>query len=714
MLKRSSNLWKRFGSSGLVGWILLTLVVGSLSMTGCRGLRGGNIADVRLVLNGRSDRKVLIPGQKLKVDVILIDKSNKMFTWSKKQIPADGIKIIAKNAVWDSSSKTLTPSSNDDGEEADTFSAPGYQIELKYLGRTRFFKYGADIAAVFGPEPKNVKSMDVKLIQVKGDKPVYFDNMKGVVSNKPKYPLLTPGQKVYLSVKVTDGKRTYNYHSITPKFKYNVSFKRFRVQTRYMKWDTESESFIPSTKISAKGQVYEVEILYLGNIKFRKKFRFTPDFNMIHGPDPEKVQEYKSAVGSFDNPSESLVPGSSTPLYIKVKDEYGRWFYNRTDGLKLPKHEAKRIIPAKRLIIKSESLKYDTKKAELVSDIKKARSMVGETYEVSTEYQPPPKPELTDEEKAELEKKKKRERRRRRRRRRKKDDDDEEENKNKFSAKHELTPDFAAMVTPFLAKKFDHAFKSSNGGKGSVVPDGKPGRDGIAETTGTSRAGKGTNGGDGVNGVPGAPGEDGPRVTVYGQLCTSLDGKTKYALFQVNAQDSSPKHVVMKLDQGPLKISSTGGNGGDGGSGGNGGKGGTGGSGWLSGHAGKGGSGGKGGNGGNGGNGGKIKIVVSHSSLKRLLKLKSLPGKGGYAGQGGRPGLPGNPGKIVKPQGGEPSNAKSFGNDGSKGLAGVSGNKGNNGKKGRIRIRRKGNILPDMNIPAKLKAVLKPIGRTWE
>ena len=158
---------------------------------------------------------------------------------------------------------------------------------MQYYNRREVFVYKPDIAAVFGPEPKNVKSMKVQVIMEKGNKPPYHYNMKGVTHNKPKAPLLTPGKKIYLYIEVSDGKRTYKYHSLKPSFTYDLSVKRLAFKTKNMLWDSDSESIIPSKKSAAQGKLYKLEIVYKGTKgKIVNKFTFTPDFTMLKALTP--------------------------------------------------------------------------------------------------------------------------------------------------------------------------------------------------------------------------------------------------------------------------------------------------------------------------------------------------------------------------------------------------------------------------------------------
>lgn len=702
------HMWTKLGA--WIGLIVVWVAVG-LGMSGCRGLRGSNIAEVRLLVDGRSDRKLLVPGKAVKLDVVLVDHTNKTYSLMQKQIPAQSVTLEASNAKYRSDTGILVPEKPDDSDDSGSFQAKGYTIAVNYFGRKRIFNYGADVTAVFGPEPANVKQMKVFLVQSKSDTPPYLDNMKDVSMNRPAHPLLTPGQKVYLHVEVSDGKRTYHYHSVKPSFEYNLSVKRLLIQTRYMKWDGESESVIPSTDESVKGQIYVLEVEYKGNSKFKQSFRFTPDFAMVQGPDPKTAKELQVHLGSTQASVTELIPGQSLPLYAKVKDEYGRWFYSNIQGLGLPVHAQKRRIPPARLTVISDSLRYKAKEGLLVSSVEKAKEMVGKKYVVTVAYKPKdavlPSTQKKDDDDDDDDKKKK------------KDDDDEkqgeESKQDKFQSQHELTPNFTGIITSYLVKNNKLTFVSAHGGVAASVNSGNKGPDGIEDQTGTQRAGKGGNGGSGADGVPGAPGEPGPRITVHGLRVTSLDGKQSYVLFQVQITDRPTQYLLRNVSDESLEILTQGGNGGNGGSGGDGGPGGNGGNGWLSGHAGNGGSGGSGGTGGNGGDGGNIKVWLSHARLKKVLRVSSKPGRGGYGGLGGKGGDAGKPGRIVNPSGGgTPTIAQSYGTDGQKGTDGAKGADGKPGKPGNISIKVKSEILSELTIPANLKLVVKPINAQWE
>jgi hypothetical protein len=678
---------------------------------------------VRLLLDGRSDRTELVPGKALKLDVVLVDTKNRIHQLSKKQLSARSVYIKAINAQYDAEKMILTPNRPEDPDDSDiSTTTVNYAVTVHFLGSTRDFRFNPDMAALYGPEPKAVKSMEVKLIREKGEQEVFYENMLGVTENSPQHPLLTPGKKIYLHVTVSDGKRTYVFHSLNPSFEYNLSVRRLKIHAPNFKWDRERDSLTSLHNEAVKqGQLYDIVISYRENEKISKSFRFTPDIEMVEGPDPTTVKEYNSQVGSGQTSATEIIPGQTLPLYIKVRDRYGRWLYNHTEGLNLQPHERERIIPAARYKVTSENLSYDPKTGKLSSDLQKASNMVAKTYQVITEYQQPvvkaespDMPKIEDKKKS-LQRGKTAKKPPNRKQRGRKPPKIEDEVTNKFKVIHELKPDFIGMVESHLTKRDKYDLKSIKGSDGAKVPNGQDGQNGHADQTGSRRADRGGDGTRGIDGVPGAPGEPGPAVTIRGIMATSLDGKKRYALYQLNVDEQPTQYIVIPADTKPIEISTRGGRGGKGGQGGNGGKGGDGGNGWLSGHAGNGGDGGGGGNGGQGGRGGKIQVYLSNKSLKGLLKLQSIPGPFGKEGPGGIGGAAGLPGSIVKPQGIEPTIARSRGSDGNKGTDGPAGKPGSPGKQGEISftVQETKYILMDIKPPKEIQYALKPVGANW-
>ncbi len=666
----------RYKRPGVVLCLLSSFFMLWPLVSGCSPwIKVGDIATFQLRVNGRSDNKILVPGKAVKLDVVLIDRKGKSHSLAQKQLPAKHVKItVSSNAKYNPQTRMLTPLKPEETDEISENSVNNYKVTVLYFNRKEVFTYKPDIAAVFGPEPKNVKSMKVTIVAEKGKKPPYYNNMQGILFAKPKAPLLTPGKKIYLFIEVSDGKRTYKYHSLKPSYDFDLSVKRLSFQTQNMRWDSESESVIPSKAPSVKGKLYKLTIVYKGAKNIQQKFTFTPDFAMLKGPDPKLAKAFKVSLGT--DPKSSLtkiLPGKAVPLSIRVQDKYGRWFYNSTKGRKVPAYAKDRVFPGSLVKIESETLKYDPSKGVLQSSLAKASEMVDKKYEFTASYK------------------------------------DREE----FKSEQSLEPDFLGLVAPHISTQEKILLKSPKGIKGGDGGRGANGADGQDTNDPSRRAEAGKPGEPGGTAIPGAPGEPGPSVRLNAGVVQSLDGKKKYILIQLKIEDKGTKYILRPYDAKPLRIVTQGGDGGDGGIGGPGGKGGSGGNGWRSGHGGNGGNGGESGNAGAGGNGGSIQAFLSSSALKRKFKFQSIAGKAGRAGQAGRPGAAGLPGKVVG-DGGK-TGVSSRGNDGKKGAPGKAGKPAKDGKRGRIRVRIQSDVLTKFSrkIPAVLKKILKPANGDW-
>ncbi|WP_157999770.1 hypothetical protein [Paenibacillus elgii] len=188
----------------------------------------------------------------------------------------------------------------------------------------------------------------------------------------------------------------------------------------------------------------------------------------------------------------------------------------------------------------------------------------------------------------------------------------------------------------------------SNGGSGSKGAAGSSGVD--DKDSCSTKAGQGSKGSSGQSGGPGGNGSKGT--------------------------DGSPITFTFDTVNGPIVVSSIGGEGGAGGNGGNGGSGGDGGDGGaatsycskgLQGDGGNGGDGGAGGEGGDGGNGGTINL--SYTTLSEGGSFQFIPPTGkGQGGQGGKGGNGGTAG--AGNQAGTPGKAGAVGANGVNGTLG--------------------------------------------
>ena len=562
------------------------------------------------------ENSLIRPGSSLKLGTIVAINSD----GNRNTLLDDGSYVVkVSGGSYDADSQEVHFS-----EDLAAIPPEGYEVTIEHAEGTRtVMRFRPDFAGILGPEPEDVVSFDVRLEWV---------------NEGTRYPItegtpLIPGEFYVLRAVVRDTKgrnyETGNDSNPVPAERLSTTLTGLTDRNGKLLADS-----------SLLGDMYLVEVHYVGSQTQAKTLRFPVDPDISRGPPPDWVTRVET-IGELGASSDPIRPGDEKPLKVEVTDIQGRtWVLNmKRSGY----HTDNRYrLPNSRLSIFVENGSYNGH-AGVVRFDDNAKDLVGKTYRVEVMYDSIPS--LAD--------------------------------------RREYRPDFLAII-PFMETD-EIVFSGQDGRAGRSGQNGQAGAHGNDTNRELGRGGDGRSGGNGTNGQTGGRGAPGPTMRVVAREVRPVDASARLALIEVRAPGRAAEYYVRAMEDRPVTVISRGGNGGDGGDGGNGGLGGNGGDAYFSGSGGDGGTAGSGGDGGDGGNGGNIVLVLSSYDLESVFVLDSIGGTGGQGGSegvAGQPGFPGSteswdiesiPDKQILPEIGAHGNIGNIGHSGRNGFDGQPG-----------------------------------------
>lgn len=463
----------------------------------------------------------------------------------------------------------------------------GYEVAIAHAdGARTLMRFRPDLAVVYGPEPADVVTFEVRL-EWSQDGQRY-----SIAEGTP----LIPGETYSLHAVAEDslGRTFETGNAGAP-----IPAERLATTLTNLTAGGDDGSTLVADS-SSSGQAYRIEVRYGGEQAHRRVLTFPVDTDIAQGPGAEFVFSV-SIVGELDS-SAPIRPGDERPLQVQVTDILGRTWLLNMQGR--GSHADNRFrLPGSRLQVLVVNGFYNPRTGRVRFD-DDASGMLGNTYGVEVRYDADPL--LAD--------------------------------------ARVYEPDFLAIVP--LMETDELVYAGQDGREGRSGQSGQDGTRGNVTNREMGRGGDGRSGGNGTNGQTGARGAPGPNLRVVAREVRTLDAATRLALFEVRVPGSPPEYYIRTMDDPPVAIVSRGGSGGDGGDGGNGGSGGDGGDAYFSGSGGDGGNAGGGGDGGDGGNGGNIMLILASFDLEGVFVLDSLGGAGGLGGAEGVAGQPGIPGSV--------------------------------------------------------------------
>ncbi|MHC4800037.1 MAG: carboxypeptidase-like regulatory domain-containing protein, partial [Planctomycetota bacterium] len=207
------------------------------------GPEPADVQGLKFSLKGNEDDSFLVPGKSLGLSVVVTDKDGREYRNSKPfpKVPISRLEVETELVDWNPANQTLTPHMDQARVRGNR-----YEISVQYQGRAdtkQTREFIPDFAALLGPEPDDVESLDIDIEGLSGS------------------GLVTPGSRVRLNVRVKDKNgRTF---STLGKEGRKIPPDRIEVATSHMRYSASSSTLQASTLVEEMvGETYEVTVSY--------------------------------------------------------------------------------------------------------------------------------------------------------------------------------------------------------------------------------------------------------------------------------------------------------------------------------------------------------------------------------------------------------------------------------------------------------------------
>ena len=335
--------------------VVLAVATTAVAQAGSKpkNLKGKDIVQLDVILAEAPSLKSLIPGMPVSVNIVATDKKGRSYSTGDQTLGTQDLRVTATLGTYDPTSRSFAP----EPDKSRVGDSP-YTIRVE-CGPLKDFKdvtksFEADFAAIEGPEPETVQSLDF--------------------AAGPDPEFLVPGSEVSLRVVATDKEgRAYLNVDSPPR----LPLDRLDVRTELVAWDPARAVLTPEADFSrVAGRVYSISVQYRGQTDLEVRKTYIADFAAIRGPEPPDVTSLDIRLPGVPT-NGLLVPGATLgPLDVEVKDKYGRIFTLRQPDLKLP---------PTRLEVSLGGFQYDADTGKLRAH-PDARAMVDREYSLSVAY----------------------------------------------------------------------------------------------------------------------------------------------------------------------------------------------------------------------------------------------------------------------------------------------------------------------------------------
>lgn len=296
----------------------------------------------------------LVPGRSVVVEVVAKDKKGNVFSTREGTLPLAELRIAAAPGTFDKSSRAFVPEL-----DRTKLENGGYRISAT-LGSGRAVQTAqrelpADVAAVYGPDARDVRSLTFSLGAKAGD------------------GFLLPGAAFPLQVVVVDaGGRTYS----TADSQSHLPLFRLGVDVEGGIWDPlRGTVAVDSDLDRLRTGPIVVGVSYRGNESVAQRLEFAPDFAALLGPEPADVLTLAVKPGNLRD-NDPIAPGAELALEVVARDKGGRSFSTQS---------SERRLPWDRVEVSGNELKFDAEKGILTAQ-SDCRRLVGKNFELDVAY----------------------------------------------------------------------------------------------------------------------------------------------------------------------------------------------------------------------------------------------------------------------------------------------------------------------------------------
>lgn len=222
------------------------------------GPEPADVSKIEVLVGSKTGSRYLAPGRIYPLEIVATDARGRRYSTSSQSpplLPLSRIQLDAIGLQWNSAARTLVPSGSEE------YFQGRYRLVIAYNGREDLavdLDFPADFAAVRGPEPEDVESLQVALSDERG---------RAVGSD------IAPGQRLELTVRVRDTEgRTFS----TSEGDLQLPWSRLEVETLNLD--------VANQRVTAESDCqellydqYEVRVNYLGRPDVKQELKFGAD-----------------------------------------------------------------------------------------------------------------------------------------------------------------------------------------------------------------------------------------------------------------------------------------------------------------------------------------------------------------------------------------------------------------------------------------------------